>query len=324
VPVTGSTDHRRWDVVGIGENSVDVVYRLPGPPPARGKMPISAWRTMPGGQVATTLSCCASLGLKTLYVGTFGDDDNGRFIRSTLEELGIDTSHAPVRPVPNRHAVILLDERSGERGVLWHRDPALALDSRDLPADVIRRARVVHVDAIDEDAAIAAARLARAAGAAVTTDIDQVTIRTRELISAATFPILAEHVPEALTGESDPARALRSLRQSHGDRLCVTLGRHGALLLDGDDLYRSPAFEIAPVDTTGAGDVFRGALIYSLLRGDEPGAMLRFANAAAAISCTREGAIGGIPTLAEVERLFTTGATVNSPGATETPRHRAR
>ena len=259
---------------------------------------------MPGGQVATTLSCCASLGLKTAYLGTFGSDDNGRLIRSALEGLGIDTSHARTRPVPNRQAVILLDERSGERSVLWHRDPALVLDRRDLPADVIRNARVLHVDGTDESAAIAAAQLARAAGAQVTTDIDQVTSRTRELITAATFPILAEHVPEALTGQSDPARALQRLREWHDGRLCVTLGPRGAMLLDGEVLYQSPAFEVVPVDTTGAGDVFRGALIYSLLRGDDPETMLRFANAAAAISCTREGAIGGVPTLAEVEALL--------------------
>lgn len=238
--MTGAPDGRRWDVVGLGENSVDDVYRLPGPPPSRGKMPITGRRIMPGGQVATALGCCASLGLRTAYLGTFGDDDHGRLIRASLEGLGVDTSHARTRAAPNRYAVILLDERSGERSVLWHRDPALVLDPRDLPADVIADARLLHVDAVDEEAAIAAARLARAAGAQVTTDIDEVTARTPELLAAATFPILAEHVPEALTGQSEPARALRILRERHGSPVCVTLGARGALLLDGDGLHHAP------------------------------------------------------------------------------------
>ena len=72
----------------------------------------------------------------------------------------------------------------------------------------------------------------------------------------------------------------------------------------GNELHEAPAFEVAAIDTTGAGDVFRGALIYSLLRGDRPDVMLRFANAAAALSCTREGAIGGIPTLEEINRVL--------------------
>jgi sugar/nucleoside kinase (ribokinase family) len=54
------------------------------------------------------------------------------------------------------------------------------------------------------------------------------------------------------------------------------------------------------VDTTGAGDVFRGAFIYALLRGDDPADVLRFANAAAAVSCTRLGAIASVPTLLEI------------------------
>jgi sugar/nucleoside kinase (ribokinase family) len=57
------------------------------------------------------------------------------------------------------------------------------------------------------------------------------------------------------------------------------------------------------LDTTGAGDVFRGAFIYALLRGDTPRDVLRFANAAAAFSCTTVGAMSGVPTIADVAAL---------------------
>lgn len=293
----------RRDVVGIGENSVDVVYRLQGLPTANSKMPIVSRRTLPGGQVATTLCTCAALGLRTAYVGTFGHDSDGDLIRSVLVAHGVDTTHAQRRPAPNRHAAILLDGRTGDRCVLWQRDPRLALSAAELPMALLAQARVVHVDATDEDAAIAAARHARAAGAQVTTDIDQVTPRTHELISAATFPILAADVPMLLTGETDPAVALRQLGARHEGRICATRGADGALLIEHGRLHRAPGFVVAAADTTGAGDVFRGALIYALLRGDDPERLLRFANAAAAISCTREGAIGGIPTLQEIEAL---------------------
>jgi sugar/nucleoside kinase (ribokinase family) len=59
-----------------------------------------------------------------------------------------------------------------------------------------------------------------------------------------------------------------------------------------------------PVDTTGAGDVFRGAFIVALLRGDAPADILRFANAAAAVSCTRPGAVDSVPTVADAESLI--------------------
>jgi sugar/nucleoside kinase (ribokinase family) len=73
------------------------------------------------------------------------------------------------------------------------------------------------------------------------------------------------------------------------------------MLLERDRLHHVRAHDVETVDTTGAGDVFRGAFIYALLQGYAPVEILRFANAAAAISCTREGAIGSVPTLAEVE-----------------------
>jgi len=292
-----------WDVVGIGENSVDVVYQLTAPLMLHGKMPVANRRTLPGGQVATTLCTCSALGLSSRYFGTFGDDDHAQLIRGALEAHGVDTHSALVRQAPNRHAVILVDEGTGDRTVLWQRDPALALRAADVPPDLLAGARLLHVDAIDEAASLAAASAARRAGLHVTTDIDRVTERTAALIAAATLPILAEQVPAALTGESDPERALRALRQRHGGMLCVTLGARGAMLLDGDRLHHVSGFSVNAIDTTGAGDVFRGALIYALLRGDPPDLMLRFANAAAAVSCTRPGAIGGVPTLPEVEAL---------------------
>ena len=291
------------DVVGIGENSVDVVYRLTAPLTPHGKVPVAGRGTWPGGQVATTLCTCSALGLSSRYFGTFGNDDHARLIRGALETDGVDTHAALIRQAPNRHAIILVDDGTGDRTVLWQRDPALALRAADVPPDLLTGARLLHVDAIDEAASLAAAAAARSAGLHVTTDIDRVTEQTAALIAVATLPILAEHVPAALTGESDPERALRALRQRHGGMLCVTLGARGAMLLDGDRLHHVAGFNVNAIDTTGAGDVFRGALIYALLRGDPPALMLRFANAAAAVSCTRPGAIGGVPTLAEVEAL---------------------
>lgn len=295
-----------WDVVGIGENSVDLVYRLAAPLTPRGKVQIAASSTLPGGQVATTLCTCAALGLRARYFGVFGNDDHARVIRNTVDRHGVDTSAALVRPAPNRHAAILVEQGTGERTVLWQRDAALSLTAADIPAELFTGARLLHVDAVDEDASLAAARAARAAGLHVTTDVDQVTSRTADLIAAATLPVFAEHLPATLTGETNPERALRALRQRHDGMLCVTLGSRGAMLLDGDRLHHVPAVTVDAIDTTGAGDVFRGALIYSLLRGDGPEMMLRVANAAAAIACTREGAIGGVPTLGEIERILIT------------------
>jgi sugar/nucleoside kinase (ribokinase family) len=296
-----------WDVLGIGANSVDYVYRLPAYPERDGpnaKMRISSHTLSCGGQVATALCTCAAMGLRAKYLGATGTDDNGRLIRDELARRGIDMTDAVIRDVTNQFAVIMVDESAGERIVLWDRHEGLSLRPRELADEVVTSARVLHVDDVDQEAAIRAARIARQAGVTVTSDIDRLTDRTGELVDAVTIPMFAEHVPPALTGEDDVERALRKLRRRHQGLLCVTLGPRGAVILDGDRLVHEPAVAIEAVDTTGAGDVFRGAFIVAFLRGEGAEASVRFANAAAAASCTRLGAINGVPTLEESVRLM--------------------
>jgi sulfofructose kinase len=297
----------RWDVIGIGENSVDSVNLLPGYPQPSGpsaKMRIRERHVLCGGQMATAMCACASLGLRAKYVGVTGTDDNGRRIRAELQGRSVDISDLVIRDVENRFAVILVDENTGDRMVLWDRDDRLRLRESELPVDALARTAVVHVDDVDDEVAIRAARLAREAGAIVTSDIDRLTPRTEQLAATVTHAIFAQHVPTALTGIADTEAALRSLRRTLDNVLVVTMGEHGASALDGDRFYHEPAFAVHAVDTTGAGDVFRGGFIYALVNGQPMDQALRTANAAAAVSCTRLGALNGVPTLAEVRELM--------------------
>ena len=298
---------KQWDVLGVGCNSVDHVYRLPASPKAESptaKLRISSHSTMCGGQMATAMAACAGFGLKTAYAGAVGHDHNGRLLRAELEQRGADVSLVMTRECPNRFAVITVDETSGERIVLWDRDDRLNLTAREIGALPIASARIVHVDDEDQETAIAAASMARRAGVPCTSDIDRITDRTGELIAAVSVPIFAQHVLPAITGEADIERALRVLRKNHSGMLCVTLGAAGATMLAGDECISEPGRTVKAVDTTGAGDVFRAAFIYALLNDYPSREMLRFANAAAAVSCTRAGAIGGVPSLADVRNLM--------------------
>jgi sulfofructose kinase len=298
---------KQWDVLGVGCNSVDFVYRVPAAPKAdspTAKLRMTGHATMCGGQMATALAACAGFGLHTTYLGAAGSDDNGRRIVGELERRGVDLSHLLTRGCANRFAVIVVDDTAGERIVLWDRDEQLNLSPAEIAPALIASARLVHVDDEDQEAAIAAALLARAAGVPVTSDIDRITDRTRALVDAVSIPIFAQHVLPEITSEADTERALRAVRRSHHSMLCVTLGPAGAMLLAGDELVHEPAFAVDAVDTTGAGDVFRAAFIYGVLHAYAPREMLRFANAAAAISCTRAGAMASVPTLNEVQKVL--------------------
>ena len=293
-----------FDVVGFGESSVDFVHVVPALPRAGiSKLRIASHYTTCGGQVATTMAGCAALGLKAAYLGVVGQDANGDRIREELRTRGVDLSRLIVRKAASRYAVILVDQATGERVVLWDRDRRLDLAVDEIPSTLVPPARVVHVDDTDERAAIVIARLARAAGAIVTCDVDAASTRTRELLSHVTVPILAEPVPAELTGATDVETALRALRREHDGLLVVTLGERGSAALEGDRYLCVPAVAVEPVDTTGAGDVFRAGFIYGLLHHWPVERTLAFANAAAAVSCTRRGAIAGVPTAAEALAL---------------------
>ena len=301
---------KQWDVLGVGCNSVDHVYRLPASPKAESptaKLRISSHSTMCGGQMATAMAACAGFGLTAAYAGAVGHDHNGRLLRAELEQRGVDVSHVMTRECANRFAVITVDETSGERIVLWDRDDRLNLTAREIGALPIASARIVHVDDEDQEAAITAATMARRAGVPCTSDIDRITNRTGELIAAVSVPIFAQHVLPAITGEGDMERALRVVRKNHDGTLCVTLGAAGAMMLVGDECFEEPGLPVAAMDTTGAGDVFRAALIYATLKGYQPRELMRFANAAAAVSCTRAGAMASVPSMTEVTAVLSGG-----------------
>ena len=135
---------------------MDFVNLLPGYPQPFGsfaKMQIRERRVLCGGQTAA-MCTCASLGLRSKYVGVSGTDENGRRIRQELARRNVDVTDLIIRDAENQFAVILVDETTGERIVLWDRDDRLRLRDRELPAEAFAAARVIHVDDVDEDAAI--------------------------------------------------------------------------------------------------------------------------------------------------------------------------
>jgi sugar/nucleoside kinase (ribokinase family) len=292
------------DVIGVGTNSADDVIQLAGDLSAvlaSSKARVVNRHLIMGGQTATVVAACASLGLRTGYIGAFGSDASGGLASNALMSRGVDLTHAVLVDAPNRGALILVDA-AGRRTVLWHRSERLTLRPEVLTPESLA-ARIVHVDDDDPELALNAARAARAAGAVVTSDIEHAVDGVEAIVAEVTYPIFEQNLPAQLTGERDPERALRKLRRLNSGTLVMTLAEQGSVALAGDVFYASPAFDVKVADGTGAGDVFRAGFIYGLLQKWGVPEILRFANATAAISCTRLGAIPSVPTLGEVREL---------------------
>lgn len=278
-------------------------------PPLGGKERLLSSEMQAGGQVATALVTCQRLGLQTRYFGKVGDDLAGRFQLASLKREGVDTRFVRVaRRTPNQIGIIIVDQKSGERTVFWDRHPNLAITPRELDAAAIRSAQALHLDGCDVEACCQAARWARAAGIPVVADLDTVYKKVERLFPLLDYLIASANFPPAFTGIDDPLLALKSMAREFKIPVAgVTLGHDGALIYsDGRVLY-SPGFAVKAVDTTGAGDVFHGALVYGLLEGWDIGKTLDFSNAMAALNCTRLGARGGIATRAAAEELMANG-----------------
>src|SRR5678816_2453949 len=108
----------QFDVVGVGLNATDTLLIVPHFPAYAGKVPFIEEILSPGGQVASAMVACSSLGLRTKYIGTIGDDERGRIQIESLRGTGINLDHVQMRRgCANQSAYIIIDRSTGERSM---------------------------------------------------------------------------------------------------------------------------------------------------------------------------------------------------------------
>ncbi|MCL4523005.1 MAG: carbohydrate kinase family protein [Acidobacteria bacterium] len=302
------------DVVGVGLNATDTLIRLPHFPAFDSKVEFLSADILPGGQVASAMVACAAWGIRARYIGKVGDDHAAQMQLSELTRAGVESHLISVPHCTSQTAYILVDEKTGERTILWRRDPRLALRPEEIQREWIVAARALHVDGHDTAAAAQAARWAREASIPVTVDVDNLYAGVEELLKHVDYLMASRDFPARLTGEPDLAKSLPAIQQRFGHRLTgVTLGRAGALAWDGRRFLPCPGYVVDAVDTTGAGDIFHGAFIYGVLQAWPMERILEFSCAAAALNCTALGARGGIKPVEEIERLMRKGQRTATP-----------
>jgi len=295
------------DLVGVGLNATDTLISLAEHPAPGSKVEFRSSSVLPGGQVASAVMACQRWGLHTRYVGKLGDDMAARIHREEFARAGVETQIIAVPGCASQQAVILVDSQ-GERTVLWRRDQQLGLRPEELDRDWIVNARALHVDGYDTAAATVAAGWARAAGIPVIADLDDTYSGVEELLENIDYAIVSRDVPSRLLGEDDLEKSLPLMKRRFGCALtAATLGEDGVLAWDGKQFHYACAYQVAAVDTTGAGDTFHAGFIYGLLQDWPLARRLDFACAAAALNCMGVGARGGIQPVAMIEDLTATG-----------------
>lgn len=300
-------DNKDFDAVGFGLNAVDYLLVVPEYPAFDMKVRLVDHTQSAGGQTASAMVALQRLGMSTAYAGRFGSDTNGKFGLESSRAEGVDLEFAEVvEGARNQFAFIIIDQRNGARTIIWDRDDRLGYQTDEAPVEIATRGRVLHLDSHDPPACVRMATAARAAGAIVSADIDNIYEGLPELLPLIDVLIVSKEFPHRLTGIADERASLVELKARYGCAIVgATLGERGAVLYHEGQFLDSPAFAVPGGcrDTTGAGDAFHAGFLYGLLKGEDIETSLRLANATAALKCRSLGGRASLPSEKELREF---------------------
>lgn len=282
----------------LGSINIDHVYRIARLPQPGETLAAQGYQVGLGGKGANQSIAAARAGSATRHLGAISAMDD--WVIGTLDGNGVDTSAIMrLEAEATGHAIILLDD-TAENAIVIHPGANRALTGDWLhgalegiaPADTLLLQN--ETDLQPQAAAIAAQKGARVIYSAAPFELAAL----RAVIGAASIIALNE-------GEANQLFAAMP-----GDLpvegLLITRGAEGAEYRDlttGESHYQ-PAFKVAALDTTGAGDCFAGYFAAALDQRMAIPEALRLASAAAALAVSRYGAADAIPTRAEVEAFI--------------------
>ena len=298
---------KSFDYIGVGFCSNDHLAVLPFIPMDT-KVKMVSHAIMGGGPAANSTAGAATLGLSAAFVGTVGDDADGRMILSDFAAQGVDTSMVKVRKgATSAIAYLWIEEKTGARSCAWTREGLTELSTDEIDAETVSKAKVLHLDGHNAAGAIAAAKVARDAGVTVMYDAGTHRDGMEELLPLADLLICSEEFILKLTGLNDAEEAVRQVYAKYRPNVCgATMGARGSMCYDGKDFVKCPAFHVEKVvDTTGCGDLFHTGFAVRWLETHDLMDCQRFGAAVSAVKCRGlSGRPPSAPTRAEVEEFL--------------------
>lgn len=299
----------------VGSINMDLVVRTPVLPAPGQTVLGGPFGTFPGGKGANQAVAAARAGGRVTLVACVGDDAAGEELAAGLAAELIDVGMVLRRPGVTTGVALIAVDPAGQNTIIVAPGANAALEPADLlrAEGAIATADVLLVQLeVPLPAVAAAIGLARRHGVRVILNPAPALPLDDSLLALADVVVPNESEAAALTGIrpdgwEGAARAAQALRARGPGAVVLTLGGRGALLADGDGLVEQPAFAVAAVDATAAGDAFVGALAVALAEGRPPREALRWASAAGALATTIAGARPSLPPRQRIERLALDG-----------------
>lgn len=311
-----------YELTAFGEILIDFTHSNPGEDgPA-------LFAQNPGGAPGNVCVAINRLGGKSAFLGKVGEDMHGDLLRRTLEKENVSTKGLLNDPDSFTTLAFVSVDENGERSFSFARKPGAdtRMAAEEIDLDEIRDGKIFHVGSLSlthepaRSATIHALKSAQDFGKMISYDPnyraslwnseEEAIEAMRSLIPYAQIMKISDEETALLTGKADPKEAAQELIRQGVQIAAVTLGADGALIANKEGSRIVPGFRSEVADTNGAGDSFWGTMLYQIgvsgkkpeeLTLDELAEMTRFANAAAALTCTKHGAIPALPTKKEVE-----------------------
>lgn len=272
-----------------------------------------------GGDTSNCAIAAARMGAKTAYVTQLGDDLFGDDLIAMWKQEHVYTLGV-TRVTGGQTGVYFVNHDDDGHRFSYRRagSAASCMSATTLPVGLIESAQWLHCSGISQaisdsacDTVFEAIALARGAGTKVSYDLNfraSLWPAPRALaIARATlahcdlfFPSIDEVA--ALTGLTEPEEIIDWSHAQGALMVALKIGAKGSLVSAGDGIEHIEPHVAEPVDATGAGDCYAGALLARLAAGDALPKAARAANIAAALSTQGYGAVAPLPRWSEVEK----------------------
>ncbi len=291
------------EVMGLGAAAMDVVMNCESLPGEDGFSVVHEEKIVPGGSCANVLVALANLGRKAGLIARMGDDSYGQAFVEDLKTAGVDCEYVTMRQGGVSLHTYIAVAGNGAKIVFSHMgNSLLALSEADMVSEMLDGVKVFYTDMLPGKPALKLARLCRKKGIPIVFNLqvepdfmNQCGIwgsEIEEMLSLCQLFVTFRGGLAGLSESTDPISGAGLIHERWRPDMgvIVTLGHEGAVWVGNDQMLRVPSFAIEPVDTTGAGDAFAGALIHArLFKGLDCKQSLRFANACGAMKCMQPG-----------------------------------
>ena len=289
----------KYDIVGVGDVAYDNLCIVENYPEEDGSTHILELHNQGGGCCGTALVTASRLGFSTAFIGNTGDDEAGAHIREDFIRDGVNIEGIDI--IKGRRSSIgyvMIDPVRSTRTKFPYKNNLPDITWTEEKFDLIRNARLLHIDSTNYNNSMTAAHIAREAGVPVSMDgCSRKADNTpnARLAAMADILIMNEAFPYYTSGKDSLEEAMRFFADA-GSRIVIsTLGEKGCVALINGELKYFPAYKVNAIDSTGAGDVFHGAFAAGYLRNYSLEECIRYASAVAAIKCMKIGGRAGIP-----------------------------